>query len=296
MATHRDRETPEKTLGTGALGAAVAAPAESAPPPSPAEIAVATTRPAPARRLLNALVRVKRDRIDRGLRAARFVAGLEPTRAPRVFCIAIQRTGTTSLGRFCADRLGLAVCEFDRAIANDWPRLWLAGTHERIFAAPDFRAAEVFVDDPWWYPRAYEHLAPRFPDALFVLTIRDEDAWFRSLFAHSGGRSPGHTDVHAAVWGREAEFEALVARAGSRRRVNWQGLALEGLAEHYKTRYRRHAEDARAWFAANSPGRLLELRLEDTGKFGLLACRLGFPEADYADVHVNAIAGRTEVP
>lgn len=277
MPTDRDPDAP----GTG--------PAAPAALP---DLAAATARPAPGRRVLNALARLKRDRLDRGIRAARFAAGLAPARAPRVFCIAIQRTGTTSLGRFCADRLGLALCEFDRSIANGWPHLWLAGEEARIFAAPDFRTAEVFVDDPWWYPRAYERLAPRFPDALFVLTTRDEDAWFRSLLAHSGGRSPGHTDLHATVWGREAEFEALVARAGSRRRVNWQGLSLEGLADHYKARYRAHAEAARTWFAAHAPGRLLELRLEDPEKFATLARRLGHPEGDYADVHVNAIAGR----
>lgn len=255
------------------------------------ELAAATARPRTARRIGNALARLRRDHVDRRLRAARFRVGIEPARAPRLFCIAMQRTGTTSLGRFCADQLGLAVCEFDRAIANGWPRLWLAGEEERIFASPDFRTAEVFVDDPWWYPRAYERLALRFPEARFVLVTRDEDAWFRSLMAHSRGRSPGHTDVHAAVYGREAEFEALVARAGGRRPVNWQGLALAGHEAHYKGRYRRHAEDARAWFAANAPDRLLELRLEDPDKFAALARHLGFPEGRYRDVHVNALAG-----
>ena len=255
------------------------------------DLAAATARPQALRRIGNALARLRRDHVDRRLRAARFRAGIEPARSPKLFCIAMQRTGTTSLGRFCADQLGLAVCEFDRAIANGWPRLWLADEEARIFASPDFRTAEVFVDDPWWYPRAYERLAFRFPEALFVLVTRDEDAWFRSLMAHSGGRSPGHTDVHAAVYGRAAEFEALVARAGSRRSVNWQGLPLAGHESHYKTRYRRHAEDARAWFAKNAPGRLLDVQLDDPVKFAALARRLGFPEGDYRDVHVNAIAG-----
>lgn len=255
-----------------------------------ADLAAGTRRLPLARRVRGVARRLLLRPGGRLWRAARFRAGLEPSREPVLFCIAVQRTGTTSLGRFCAGQLGLAVCEFDRAIANDWPALWLAGRQKRIFASADFRTAEVFVDDPWWYPRAYEVLAPRFPRAKFVLLTRDEDAWFRSLMAHSDGRSPGHTDLHAAVYGREAEFAALVARAGSRRRVNWQGLALAGHEAHYKARYRRHAERARAWFAANAPERFLEIALDDPDKFARLARFLGFPDAAYADVHVNAIA------
>jgi hypothetical protein len=225
-------------------------------------------------------------------RAATFRAGLAPERPQKVFCIAMQRSGTTSFGRFCADELGLAHRGFDVSIANDWTRAWMNGAYERIFASADFRTGEVFEDDPWWCPRFYEILAPRFPDARFVLITRDADAWFRSLLSHSNGRTPGFTDLHAAAYGRQAEFEALRARAGSWRKVKWQGLPLQGMDGYYKDRYRAHAEEARSWFAANAPGRLIDIRLDDPEKFRKVAVFLGYSDRDYPDLHLNAIASR----
>ncbi len=231
--------------------------------------------------------------MGRWSRAARFHAGLEPERERKVFCIGMQRSGTTSFGNFCEAELGLARRGFDISIANEWTRAWMNGAHERIFASPDFRSGEIFEDDPWWCPRFYEVLARRFPQARFVLITRDEDAWFRSLLAHSGGRSPGHTDLHAAIYGRQAEWEALLAApGGSFRRKNWQGLSLEGHDAFYKAAYRAHAQAARAFFAAEAPERFLDIRLEDPDKFRKVAVFLGFPDRAYPDIHANAIATR----
>jgi hypothetical protein len=230
--------------------------------------------------------------LGRWTRATRFAAGLEPARDRKVFCIGMQRSGTTSFGNFCRDELGLTRRGFGISIANGWTRAWMANDHERIFSSPDFRTGEVFEDDPWWCPRFYEVLAARFPEAKFVLITRDEDKWFRSLRAHSGGRSPGHTDLHAAIYGRQAEFEALKASGRPFRKINWQGLPLEGQDALYKAAYRAHAEAARDFFARKAPDRLLDIRLEDPDKFRKVAVFLGFPDRAYADVHANAIASR----
>jgi Sulfotransferase domain len=264
--------------------------------PEPVSEDVAPIRYPLRTRLRSLAKRGLRQPAGRLWRAAAFRTGLVPERTRKVFCIGMQRSGTTSFGRFCATELGLAHRGFDVSIANGWGRAWMQGAPERILAAPDFRTGEVFEDDPWWYPRFYEFLAPRFPDAKFVLITRDADAWFRSLMAHSGGRAPGYTDLHAAAYGRQSEFEALQARAGSWRKVKWQGLSLGGMDEHYKARYRAHAADARAWFAAHAPDRLIDIRLEDPEKFRKVALFLGFPDRDYPDVHVNAIASRERQP
>ncbi len=231
--------------------------------------------------------------LGRWSRAARFHAGLEPVRDRKVFCIGMQRSGTTSFGNFCEHELGLARRGFDISIANEWTRAWMKGDHERIFSSPDFRTGEVFEDDPWWCPGFYEVLAARFPQAKFVLLTRDEDKWFRSLAAHSGGRSPGHTDLHAAIYGRQDDFEALLAApGGSFKRKNWQGLSLEGRDDFYKAAYRAHAAAARDFFAREAPERFLDIRLEDPEKFRHVAVFLDFPDRAYADVHANAIASR----
>ena len=248
----------------------------------------------PVRTRLQSIVRRRLGRpLGRWSRAARFHAGLEPARAPKVFCIGMQRSGTTSFGNFCEAELGLARRGFDISIANEWTRAWMEGDHERIFASADFRTGEVFEDDPWWSPHFYEVLSRRFPDARFVLITRDEDAWFRSLLAHSNGRSPGHTDLHAAMYGREADFRALLDEpGGSFKRKNWQGLSLEGRDAFYKEAYRAHAEAARAFFAREAPERFLDIRLEDPEKFRKVAVFLGYPDRVYPDIRVNAIASQ----
>lgn len=223
-------------------------------------------------------------------RAAALRSGLSPARRPRVFCIAMQRCGTTSFGNFCEQELGLARRGFYHSISNEWTRAWVHGDYERIFRSADFRTGEVFEDDPWWCPGFYEVLAARFPEAKFVLITRDPDRWFRSLQAHSGGRTPGHTDLHAAIYGRREEFRALLGTGIPFRKANWQGLSLEGRDAHYKAHFLTHAERARAFFAGQAPGRFLELDLDDAGKFGKLAEFLGFPARDYPDIHANAIA------
>ncbi len=204
----------------------------------------------------------------------------------------MQRSGTTSFGNFCAKTLGLKRRGFDISIANNWTRAWMEGHHEAIFASPDFRTTQVFEDDPWWCPHYYEILASRFAQAKFVLITRDSTKWFRSLKAHSGGKSLGHTDLHVAIYGRADEFEALKASGRPFKEINWQGLPLEGWDAHYIAAYEAHTARATAWFAKHAPDRFLHITLEDPEKFRKLAVFLGYEDRPYDDVHVNAIASQ----
>lgn len=228
--------------------------------------------------------------LGRWTRQVIFRAGLTPERAPKVFCLSMQRSGTTSFGDFCEDHLGMVRRGFYHSITNGWTRSWVARDYDKIFASVDFRTAEVFEDDPWWCPEFYKVLAPRFPQARFVLMTRDEAAWFRSMLAHSGGRTLGQTDLHAAIYGRQDEFAGLLKSGQPFRDVNWQGLSLEGQEARYTAHYRRHADECRRYFAAQAPERFLDLRLEDPDKFRKLAIFLGYPDRDYPDVHVNPVA------
>ena len=148
------------------------------------------------RRLQSRINRISRQ-ARRLQRIAAFQAGKLPMRERKVFCIAMQRTGTTSFGQFCANELGLVHRGFEASIANGWTRSWMNGDYERVFRSPDFLTGEVFEDDPWWCPRFYELLAERFPESRFVLITRDENAWFRSMLAHSNGRTPGRSYLSA---------------------------------------------------------------------------------------------------
>lgn len=245
-------------------------------------------------RLHNIIARRAGRPLGRWYRATLFYTGLEPARPPRVFCLGMQRSGTTSFGNFCETELGLVRRGFYHSITNEWTRAWMEGKPGRIFASPDFRTGEIFEDDPWWCPGFYQRLASEFPDAKFVLLTRDETRWFRSLMAHSNGRSPGHTDLHATIYGRTKDFEALLrdsqAKGQSFKSLNWQGLSLEGQAEHYITAYRMHTQNTLEWFDKHAPDRLLHVTLEDPQKFAKVARFLGYPDKDWPDIHVNAIA------
>lgn len=232
--------------------------------------------------------------MGRWYRKFRFYSGLDSARTPRVFCLGMQRSGTTSFGNFCETQLGMVRRGFYHSITNEWTRAWMEAAPERIFASADFRTGEVFEDDPWWCPRFYERLAMEFPDAKFVILTRNEDRWFRSLLAHSGGRSPGHTDLHAAIYNREEDFTRLLhdgyAKGLSFKTLNWQGLSLEGREAEYVAAYRAHTQATLRWFAQHAPNRLLHIKLEDPQKFAKVALFLGYADRDWPDIHVNAIA------
>ena len=110
---------------------------------------------------------------------------------PKVFCVGLGKTGTTSFGRLMGQLgykhlsgpvlEGLTLYHLDPA-----PVLDLAAKYDS------------FDDYPW--PYLYQQLATRFPDARFVLTTRrSADTWFKSLRKHAERRGP--TEGHLLAYG-----------------------------------------------------------------------------------------------
>ena len=118
---------------------------------------------------------------------------------PKIFCISVQRTGTTSVGRFFLKH-GYDVAIHRIAHNNDWKNLWFNGQYEQIFRSKDFRLHQVFEDSPWWYPRFYRVLFHRFPHSRFVLFTRDPDRWFDSMVNHSDGKNLFNAYVHSYIY------------------------------------------------------------------------------------------------
>jgi len=95
----------------------------------------------------------------------------------KIFIIGRNKTGTTSLEKLFRS-LGYVV----------GPQI-VAESMLPDYAKRDFRAllafcdtAEVFQDAPFSWPETYLHLYQRYPNAKFVLTIRDNsEQWYRSL-------------------------------------------------------------------------------------------------------------------
>lgn len=170
----------------------------------------------------------------------------------------------------------------------DWTRLWLDGNFEQIFQTIEFQEAEVFEDDPWWCPEFYKFLAHRFPSAKFILIDRNVDEWFFSLCAHSQGRNPGWTDIHAKIYRREDDLQQLVEESPHLDPTTWNLLSLFPSAEDYKRTYQRHNREARAFFNAR-PDRFFSGRLEDPHVFDDALSFLGMPRnCDVPIPHANA--------
>lgn len=97
--------------------------------------------------------------------------------AGKVFCIGINKTGTTSL------EAALATLGYRMGSQQEGEQLlphWL----KRDFAPiVEFaRTAEAFQDIPFSLPYTYLHLDAHFPEAKFILSIRDSaEQWYESV-------------------------------------------------------------------------------------------------------------------
>ena len=121
--------------------------------------------------------------------------------AEKVFCIGLGKTGTTSLGRALKE-LGYRVGDQRQG------ELLLPA-----YAARDFRpivdfclTADAFQDAPFGFPFTYLALDQSFPNAKFILSVRnDADQWYRSLVQFHGnlfaeGRVPVKDDLLQATY------------------------------------------------------------------------------------------------
>lgn len=192
--------------------------------------------------------------------------------AERVFCLSMQRTGTTSVGKFFRD-FGYAWAGWPADERNDWSAAWYRGDFEAILSSADFRAANAFEDSPWFVPDFYKVLFHRFPRARFVLLTRDPDAWFGSMLRHSGGNVIGRTSIHCKVYRRELEYLELVQAGVIDEAIENELYApktmkMAGRAEHYKAIYRRHNLEVQDFFRVHRPDALHVGALEDPASGG----------------------------
>ncbi len=213
----------------------------------------------------------------------------------RVFCISMQRTGTTSCGKFFRD-FGFRWSGWPDDKALGWSQAWYEGDYEAIFSSEAFQAANAYEDSPWFAPGFFKILYHRFPGAKFVLFTRDETAWFDSMLSHSGGDVIGATQVHCKLYRREAEYYDLVARglldpATQNRLQGPKQMKLHGMAEHYKALYRLHTLEVREFFERHAPEALCVLELEDETKWRKLGAFLGVDVPSGYASHENRSGG-----
>jgi len=114
----------------------------------------------------------------------------------KIFCIGLSKTGTTSLTE------ALKILGYDAVH-------WYATKHAFRYTDDGgididwdfFERHDAFADTP--IARIYPQLDERYPDAKFILTVRDVDAWldsFADQFA-GAGLDPFSTQLHLDLYG-----------------------------------------------------------------------------------------------
>jgi hypothetical protein len=187
-------------------------------------------------------------------------------RRHRVFGLGLSRTGTRSLTSALhvlgIDTVHYPIDEYSfRAMAS---------------GKLDFQLLDGFdgITDITVAPY-YAQLDRMYPEAKFVLTVRDEDAWLRSCENHWTGR-----DAFAPAETPASESHMKVRR--------FLRAAVYGTydfePERFRYVYRKHVDDVRRHFA-DKPGRLLELNIAGGQGWDELCPFLGRPVPDQPFPH-----------
>jgi hypothetical protein len=187
------------------------------------------------------------------------------SKKPKIFCISLQRTGTTSTGRFFKDH-GYSVATYWVGKENSWTTSYFKGDYETIFRSKDFRRSQIFEDDPWWVGDFYRVLYHRFPTSKFILLERDANKWFDSMVSHSNGRTLGITHIHCTQYQRLKEFHEVVGIKQNNVYTNVIDNALplgEEHREHYTSFYKIRNEEVKLFFHHHDSRRLFNAQLED---------------------------------
>lgn len=207
----------------------------------------------------------------------------------RVFCISMQRNGTTSVGNFFA-HFGYPVAKWNTSKKNQWSRCWYDGNFEAIFKSGDFLSYQVFEDDPWWLLEFYKVLYHRFPNAKFIMLTRDSDAWFRSMLSHSGGKTIGNTQGHCKAYRREKEFYDQLDSNQSFSPIAYENdnlLPLAGFEQHYKDIYEVRNREIISFFTEKGSDCLFTGSLDDDDKWKKLGAFMGIAVPEDFEVHSN---------
>lgn len=202
----------------------------------------------------------------------------------KVFGIGMGKTGTTSLERAFIE-LGYRVGS-QRMFERHFDA-WAAGDYEPLLA--DIRRFEAFQDVPFCFPETYQLLYDHFPQAKYILTVRDSpEQWYRSLCRfHSklfgrDGALPTEADLQAATYVSPGWVYRTSRVYGTPPGQPYDRSTLIGV-------YEKHVRETQVYFA-NRPGSLLVLNVADQDAFPRLAAFLNRPAAARAFPHLNKSA------
>ena len=150
----------------------------------------------------------------------------------RYFNLSLHRSATRSFCHFC-DAIGLRACH--------WPGLeWdegCRGLRPKAVALrfmADFSNFDAYADIP--IPSIYRDLSPKYPNAKFLLILREPEEWLQSVRRHIGGRSL-------------YPLEQLQYKSITRRKISY----ISQLSDSQLLKgYRRHENQVRRFFKKQS--------------------------------------------
>ncbi len=189
----------------------------------------------------------------------------------KIFCLSMQRTGTTSVGQFFRDH-GFKVAGYSYERSMEWSESRFIGDYETIFNTNGFNKFQVFEDNPWWEGDFYRFLFHRFPNSKFILFKRNSDKWYDSLMSHSNGKTLGNAFRHSKLYKREWEYYENYASNPNDDYKNIKVVDnLMDLKEehrlHYKNIYELRNKEIVDFFNYFDESRLIYLELEDPMKW-----------------------------
>lgn len=161
----------------------------------------------------------------------------------KIFCIGRNKTGTTSLEKALRD-LGYKMGNVPKGER-------LLKDYEKSDFGPIVKfckTAQAFQDAPFSWPYTWLVLFEHFPNAKFILTVRDEEEWYKSITSYhsklfSGGkRVPTMKDLQNAKY----RYKGFVWDAS---RAVWKTPEDDVYnKEMFIENYKRHNEDVLHFF------------------------------------------------
>ena len=179
----------------------------------------------------------------------------------KIIGVGFQKTGTSSL------REALKILGFRVKDTSSRPLIpILKGDYDRVIQM--IRDYDAIEDTPWYM--IYRELDQRLPGSKFILTLRDEESWYKSVSRHIGLlRNPSHE----WIYGRG------------------KGLPMKD-RENTISVYNRHNEGVLEYFH-DRPDDLLVVDFTKGDGWEKLCRFLGMPSPDMPFPHSNRWEGKS---
>jgi hypothetical protein len=186
----------------------------------------------------------------------------------KIFCIGFYKTGTSTLFE-ALNLLGYRAINGDKP--GSYPGADDGATLIRQIDAGDYRLPtfdlfDAFTDNPYF--RIWREIHAQYPDARYILTVRDEQQWIDSCVRFYANRRI--RPMRVWMFGPHAD----PARSDASRQA-WLDA------------YRQHNAAVRAHFAGAAPEKFLELDLVANPRWDELCRFLGQPVPDRPLPHAN---------